>query len=132
MKSIIQKTKIILIAFALLFTLNWANASFRPRPTNCTPPNCDAPVVLNTGPSSQSVLGDLTIGTSTIRPNYADLDVQGSLSADSLIVSGMTVVTGNMMFNNLYFKPGQSFNGQPFAVSNALCIITTTKQVVRC
>lgn len=127
MKKYLSKIKIIIIALVLTIGINWVSAAYIPKPS-CTPPSCDAPSFINSGESAQFRMGGLTIGPSG-SAGEGLVYVNGSLSADGMVVSNMYVATGDILTNHLYFTSDAFSSGY---VSNELCIMTTTKQVVKC
>ncbi|MBP9715997.1 MAG: hypothetical protein KBD48_02295 [Candidatus Pacebacteria bacterium] len=126
MKKILQTTKIIIIALIFTVAINWVSAAYIAKPS-CVAPSCNTPAMINTGASAQARMGSVAVGTSGT--GSGKLYVNGSLSADSMVVSNIAVVTGDMMSNHLYFTP-DAFS--PSYTSNELCIMTATKQVIKC
>lgn len=126
MKKYLQKIKIIIIALVLTIGINWASAAYIAKPT-CTPPACNTTGMINSGATAQARMGGVAVGTSGTGEGI--LYVNGGLSSDSMAVSNMFIVTGDMMMNHLYFTP-DAFN--PAYTSNELCIMTATKQIIKC
>lgn len=126
MKKFLQTTKIVIIALVFTVAINWVSAAYIAKPT-CVPPACNTPAMINSGATAQTRLGSMALGTAGT--GEGKLFVNGSMSADSVVVSNIAVVTGDLMSNHLYFTT-DAFN--PLSTSNELCIMTATKQVIKC
>lgn len=113
MKKLFQTLKIVVLALVLTAGINWASATYISRP-GVAPTGGNTPAPLNIGSAPQSRIGNLALGTANAPA--ANLDVYGSIIANSIASFANTTVTGNVTASSL------TLSGMTGTGNQSLCV----------